>query len=84
MNQTVLITGAGRGIGLELSKLYKQQGDHVIGTCRTAGSEIDSLGIEVIDGVDVSVPGDVESLAARRVRTGAYSQRALVHRGVGP
>jgi NAD(P)-dependent dehydrogenase (short-subunit alcohol dehydrogenase family) len=65
MNKTVLITGAGRGIGLELGKLYKQRGDHVIGTCRTAGPEIDSLGIEVIDGVDVSVPGDVESLAER-------------------
>jgi NAD(P)-dependent dehydrogenase (short-subunit alcohol dehydrogenase family) len=32
---TVLITGAGRGIGLELARLYADRGDTVIGTVRS-------------------------------------------------
>jgi NAD(P)-dependent dehydrogenase (short-subunit alcohol dehydrogenase family) len=34
MPQTVLITGANRGIGLALVRTYLAQGDRVIGTCR--------------------------------------------------
>lgn len=32
--QRVLITGAGRGIGLELARQYAERGDHVIAGCR--------------------------------------------------
>lgn len=64
MAQTVLITGAGRGIGLEMARFCLARGDEVIGTCRTSGPEIEGLGIRVIDGIDVGDPDDIEKLAA--------------------
>ena len=35
-NSTVVITGANRGIGLELARLYAGRGCSVIGVCREA------------------------------------------------
>lgn len=51
---TVLVTGAGRGIGLELCKVFKSRGDVVIAVCRTATEELDALGVEVLAGIDVT------------------------------
>ncbi len=50
----VLITGANRGIGLELARLHQRRGDDVIAACRRAGKELAGLGAEVIEGVDVT------------------------------
>lgn len=50
----VVVTGCNRGIGLELCRIYKERGDQVFGVCRTLSDELEKLGIEVIDGVDVS------------------------------
>ena len=46
---TVLITGANRGIGLQLAKQYAARGDEVIAVCRAAGDELVALGVRVID-----------------------------------
>ncbi len=68
---TILITGANRGIGLEMAKQYVARGDEVIAVCRHTNAALDSLGIEVIDGVDVSsddsVAGLVRALEGRRI-----------------
>ncbi|MDF3012945.1 MAG: family oxidoreductase [Cellvibrio sp.] len=58
--QTVLITGANRGIGLALCKTYLAQGWKVIGLCRTASPELTESGARVIAGVDVT---DAQALA---------------------
>lgn len=50
----VVITGANRGIGLELVRLYLQRGDHVWGVCRASSSELDESGATVVDGVELS------------------------------
>lgn len=52
--QTVLITGANRGIGLALCKTYLAQGWQVIGVCRNASPELTETGVRVIAGVDVT------------------------------
>lgn len=57
---TVLITGANRGIGLELARLAAKRGDRVIAVCRQPSAELAALGVEVHSGVDVT---DGESLA---------------------
>ena len=45
---TVLITGANRGIGLELARQCVARGDTVIATCRTPSPELQALsGIEI-------------------------------------
>ena len=60
---TVVITGCNRGIGLELARQMHARGDDVIGVCRTQNEELKSLGIRVIDGIDVADAGDVAKLA---------------------
>jgi len=54
MSKTVVITGASRGIGLSFAKLYQAQGYHVIATCRSLSAELEMLGVEALDGVDVA------------------------------
>jgi NAD(P)-dependent dehydrogenase (short-subunit alcohol dehydrogenase family) len=60
---TVLITGANRGIGLEMSRQYAQRGDDVIGACRKSCVELQELGVRIVDGVDVTSDDSVARLA---------------------
>jgi NAD(P)-dependent dehydrogenase (short-subunit alcohol dehydrogenase family) len=60
---TVLITGANRGIGLELCRLSVQRGDQVIAVCREPSEELGRLGVEVQAGVDVCDPASLAKLA---------------------
>jgi NAD(P)-dependent dehydrogenase (short-subunit alcohol dehydrogenase family) len=62
MSQTVVITGANRGIGLEMARVWKERGDEVIAVCRKASDELNGLGVRVIEGIDVSKPTDVATL----------------------
>jgi NAD(P)-dependent dehydrogenase (short-subunit alcohol dehydrogenase family) len=59
---TVLITGCNRGIGLELARLFVERGDAVLGVCRHASPELHELGIELIEGIDVSDGASVAEL----------------------
>lgn len=51
---TVLITGANRGIGLELTRLYRDRGDDVIAACRRSSDALDALGVHVETGVELT------------------------------
>lgn len=57
---TILITGANRGIGLALARLSVERGDRVHAACRHSSTELETLGVEVHTGVDVT---DAQSLA---------------------
>lgn len=61
--QTVLITGANRGIGLALSKTYLAQGWQVLAVCRNASPELVESGARVIAGVDVTDQAALNRLA---------------------
>jgi NAD(P)-dependent dehydrogenase (short-subunit alcohol dehydrogenase family) len=62
---TVLVTGSNRGIGLALCRAWKERDDRVIATCRQSSPELDRLGVEVVDGVDVTSDQAVAGLAHR-------------------
>lgn len=55
----VLITGANRGIGLEFARSYSEAGYEVLALCRKSSKELQSLSVEVIEGIDVSNDSDL-------------------------
>ncbi len=63
----ILITGANRGIGLELCRQLADRGDDVIAVCRVAGKQLSALNLRVIEGVDVS---DTESIRGLQNQAG--------------
>ena len=60
---TILITGAGRGLGLELARQYAEDGWRVIGTVRARSSALERLGAEQRS-LDVADFAAVKGLAA--------------------
>jgi len=60
-----VVTGANRGIGLELCRQLAARGDKVIAVCRKGSAELDAPGVRVEPGIDVSDEGPIEQLAKR-------------------
>ena len=69
--KTSVVTGANRGIGLQLALQLAARGDSVIALCRSPSAELEAPGVEIVDGVDVDDPPSVlalpERLAGRRI-----------------
>ena len=64
---TVLITGANRGIGLELTRRYAARGDKVIACCRNpaAAEDLKAVAGDVrVEALDVTDAGAIDKLAA--------------------
>lgn len=76
----VLITGANRGIGLEMCKQHAARGDEVLAVCRHSCAELDRAGVEVIKGVDVTSDESVTDLASA-VR-GRHIDRLINNAGI--
>jgi len=61
----IVITGANRGIGLALARLYRDRGDEVIAVCRKASDDLDALGAMIEPGIDVTDGDSLADLADR-------------------
>lgn len=61
---TVVITGANRGIGLAMAQIYGKRGDRVIALCRRASKELKDAGAEIVEDVDVTSPEALRKAAA--------------------
>ena len=62
MSRLILITGASRGIGLELSRQYHDNGDRVIAVCRQSTDTLRELGVKIIENIDVTSAEDCHRL----------------------
>jgi NAD(P)-dependent dehydrogenase (short-subunit alcohol dehydrogenase family) len=60
-----IITGANRGIGLELARQLQQRGWRVTALCRRASTALEALGVTVVSGFDVTDPDVIDDLAAQ-------------------
>jgi len=60
-----IITGANRGIGLELARGLKARGASVVALCRQSSAELDALGVRVESGFTVTDPAAWPKLAER-------------------
>jgi NAD(P)-dependent dehydrogenase (short-subunit alcohol dehydrogenase family) len=80
---TIVITGANRGIGLDLARQAQLRGDQVIAVCRTTSPGLDALGVRVEPDIDVSKPDAAADLAKRLkgVRIDVLINNAGVLRG---
>lgn len=60
----ILITGANRGIGLALTRLYRSQDHEVIAAVRKSSDALNETGARVIEGIDVRNDADMSKLVA--------------------
>jgi NAD(P)-dependent dehydrogenase (short-subunit alcohol dehydrogenase family) len=60
---TYAITGANRGIGLEMTRQLIDRGDQVVALCRRPSSELEATGARIVDGVDVTSDESVAAAA---------------------
>ena len=54
MSQTIVITGANRGIGFAMAKIFQQRGDTVYALCRQSSPQLDALGVNVVENIDIA------------------------------
>ena len=59
----ILVTGANRGIGLELCRQFSLRGDKVIATCRSSSKELEKLDVKVEQDIEILNIKSVDRLA---------------------
>lgn len=60
---TAVVTGANRGIGLELCRQLAARGERVVAACRRKSPELEKLGVRIVEDVEVTDPAGAELLA---------------------
>jgi len=62
---TVLITGANRGIGLALTRQFRARGDEVVAVCRQGSEALEATGARIEAGIDVTDDAAIAALSQR-------------------
>lgn len=64
MSKNIVITGANRGIGLAMAKVFSEQGDIVYALCRQSSQALENLGVNIITNVDVATSQGLNTMKA--------------------
>jgi NAD(P)-dependent dehydrogenase (short-subunit alcohol dehydrogenase family) len=64
-----VVTGANRGIGLELCRQIAARGEDVVAVCRKSGTDLNALDVRVEAGIDVADDAAISDLAQRLAGT---------------
>ena len=64
---TYLVTGANKGIGLQLCTQLAARADEVIAVCRSSSAELRDLEVRIIEGIDVAETESVAQLKSELV-----------------
>jgi NAD(P)-dependent dehydrogenase (short-subunit alcohol dehydrogenase family) len=75
-----LVTGANRGIGLEYCRQLQARGNQVIAVCRTPSPELESLGLRVLAGIELTDEADLAALVEHL--EGLPLQGAILNAGI--
>lgn len=76
----ILITGANRGIGLALTRLYRERGDTVYAVCRNTSPALAASGAQVIDGIDMRDAASIARLP--EVLAGVQLDTVILNAGI--
>ncbi len=78
--EKILITGANKGIGLQLVKQHINQGDHVVAVCRKPSDELIESDAQIISGINF-LTDDFEQQLLSQIKD-KYFDRVIVNAGV--
>jgi NAD(P)-dependent dehydrogenase (short-subunit alcohol dehydrogenase family) len=59
MSNTIVITGANRGIGLAMAEICQQRGDTVYALCRQSSPQLTALKVNMIEGIDIATEAGI-------------------------
>jgi NAD(P)-dependent dehydrogenase (short-subunit alcohol dehydrogenase family) len=62
MSKNIVVTGANRGIGLAMVKIFREQGDNVYALCRQTSNALNDLNVHVITSIDVSTDNGIKNM----------------------
>lgn len=78
--ENILITGANKGIGLELVKKHMKRGDKVYALCRTPSDELTQSGAQVISNINF-LKDDFELLLSKQIEN-VRLDRVIANAGI--
>mgnify|MGYP000090623167 FL=1 len=69
MSKIIVITGANRGIGFAMAKICKQRGDTVYALCRQSSAQLNALGVNIIENVDIATDAGIAQAKSKLTNT---------------
>ncbi|MEQ9799219.1 MAG: SDR family oxidoreductase [Salinisphaeraceae bacterium] len=82
MSPTIVITGANRGMGREMARLWRERRERVIAVCREPSEALQALNVDIIDGIDVGRDTDMPRLSKALADTRIdllYNNAGIMH-----